>query len=83
MFPLDKVFSPEGTEVGYFSSVASFPALLTKAVAPSQCYWVETFEPSKHPSPHQLQSHMCQIGKIFSAQADLDTRSEIMGIYLR
>ena len=36
MFSLDKVFSPEGTEVGStFLAFPAFPALLTKAAAPS------------------------------------------------
>ena len=30
MFPLDKVFSPEGTEVGYFFGVASFPYVINQ-----------------------------------------------------
>ena len=31
MFPLDKVFSPEGTEVGYFPGVASFPCTIDQS----------------------------------------------------
>ena len=31
MFPLDKVFSPEGTEVVYFSGVASFPCAIDQS----------------------------------------------------
>ena len=39
MFSLHNVFSPEGTEVGgTFLASPAFPALLTKATAPSQCY---------------------------------------------
>ena len=79
MFPLDQVFSPEGTEVGgTFLASPAFLALLTKATAPSQCSSVEISEASKPPSPHQ-QPHLCRIGTPYD-KFDLDIWQEIMEI---
>ena len=83
IFPLRKVFSPEGEEVGVLRKHRHVSLLirLTKITAPLQRSQVETFDTSEHPPFPQLQSHMCRIFATFYAHTRLDTWKRIESIY--
>ena len=83
IFPLRKVFSPEGEEMRILRTHCHLSLLthLTKITAPLQRSQVETFDTSEHPPFPQLQSHVCRIFATFYAHTRLDTWKRIESIY--